>query len=32
MDDCALKHQGLTFAGVNAHHQNGRAEQRIRLL
>ena len=24
--DCAKKGQGLTFAGVNAHHQNGAAE------
>jgi hypothetical protein len=24
--------QGLSFCGVNAHHQNGRAEQRIRHL
>jgi hypothetical protein len=24
--------QGLTFAGVNAHHQNGKAERRIREL
>ena len=30
--DCTLKNQSLTFAGVNAHHQNGRAERRIRLL
>ena len=30
--DCNDKHQSLTFAGVNAHHQNGRAERRIRLL
>jgi len=28
--DCQAKGQGLTFAGVNAHHQNGRAEARIR--
>jgi hypothetical protein len=28
--DCRAKGQGLTFAGVNAHHQNGRAEARIR--
>ena len=32
LHDCALKQQGITFAGVNAHHQNGRAERRIRLL
>jgi hypothetical protein len=30
--DCRAKGQGLTFAGVNAHHQNGRAEARIRRL
>ena len=30
--DCANKSQTLTFAGVNAHHQNGRAERRIRFL
>lgn len=29
---CYDKRQGLTFAGVNAHHQNGMAERRIRLL
>jgi hypothetical protein len=27
--DCRAKGQGLTFTGVNAHHQNGRAEARI---
>jgi hypothetical protein len=27
--DCRAKGQGLTFAGVNAHHKNGRAEARI---
>ena len=32
LHNCALKQQGITFAGVNAHHQNGRAERRIRLL
>ena len=32
LHDCAQKQQGITFAGVNAHHQNGRAERRIRLL
>ena len=32
ISDCRLKHQGLTFAGVNAHYTNGRAERRIRLL
>ena len=30
--DCRSKHQGLTFAGVQAHHTNGKAERRIRLL
>lgn len=30
--DCTSKQQGLTFASVNAHHQNGRAENRIRQL
>ena len=30
--DCISKHQGLTFAGVGAHHQNGVAENKIRLL
>ena len=30
--DCIHKRQTLTFAGVNAHHQNGRAERRIGLL
>ena len=30
--DCLRQHQSITFAGVNAHHQNGRAERRIRLL
>ena len=29
---CQLKGQGLSFAGVNAHHQNGIAERRIRTL
>ena len=29
---CFLKGQGLSFAGVNAHHQNGKAERRIREL
>jgi hypothetical protein len=31
-DACLEKGQGLAFAGVNAHHQNGRAERRIREL
>jgi hypothetical protein len=30
VNDCKMKGQGLTFAGVNAHHQNGVAERRIR--
>ena len=29
---CRSKSQPLTFAGVNAHHQNGMAERRIREL
>jgi hypothetical protein len=29
-DDVMLKGQRLTFCGVGAHHQNGRAEKRIR--
>ncbi|HSN67058.1 MAG TPA: GAG-pre-integrase domain-containing protein [Fusibacter sp.] len=29
---CASERQTLTFAGVNAHHQNGIAERRIREL
>jgi hypothetical protein len=29
---CSESHQGLTFAGVDAHHQNERAEQRVRSL
>ncbi len=29
---CIVKHQGLSFAGVGAHHQNGVAENKIRLL
>ena len=32
VQDCIRKHQTLTFAGVNAHHQNGRAERRIGLV
>jgi hypothetical protein len=31
-DNCTERGQGLTFAGVNAHHQNGRAERRIKEL
>lgn len=29
---CMERGQGFSFAGVNAHHQNGRAERRIRTL
>ena len=29
---CSQKGQGLSFAGVNAHHSNGLAERRIRSL
>ena len=29
---CYLSGQDLTFSGVGAHHQNGMAERRIRLL
>ena len=32
VEECARANQGLTFAGVNAHHQNGKAEKRIRDL
>ena len=32
MADCLKKGQGMTFAGVDAHHQNGKAEARIRRL
>ena len=32
VNSCKEKQQGLTFAGVNAHHQNGYAERRIREL
>lgn len=32
MRDCITKQQAMTFAGVNAHHQNGMAERRIREL
>ena len=30
--DCVRKGQPLTFVGVNAHHQNGLAERRIREI
>ena len=29
---CNAKGQALTFAGVNSHHQNGTAEQKIKEL
>ena len=32
VNNCNHKQQRLTFAGVNAHHQNGIAERRIREL
>ena len=32
VDNCHQLQQGLTFAGVGAHHANGKAEQRIREL
>jgi len=32
VNSCQENKQGLSFAGVNAHHQNGRAEARIRRL
>jgi hypothetical protein len=32
VQSCQGKGQGLSFAGVNAHHQNGKAERRIREL
>lgn len=32
VDECRKMEQGLTFAGVNAHHSNGLAERRIRSL
>ena len=32
VDACKEKHQSLSFVGVNAHHQNGHAERRIREL
>ena len=30
--NCISKHQGLSFSGVGAHHQNGKAENKIRYL
>ena len=32
VEECRQRKQDLTFAGVNAHHQNGVAERRIREL
>ena len=32
VESCKNKQQGLSFSGVNAHHQNGYAEWRIREL
>ena len=32
MEACRKDQQGMSFAGVNAHHQNGHAERRIREL
>jgi hypothetical protein len=32
VNECKQKRQGLTFAGVNVHHQNGKAEVQIRYL
>ena len=32
VDECIKSGQGMTYAGVNAHHQNGIAERRIREL
>jgi len=32
VNDCKVKQQSLIFVGVSAHHNNGRAETRIRLL
>ena len=32
VEECRQQKQDLTFAGVNAHHQNGVAERRIREL
>jgi hypothetical protein len=32
MADVARKGQTISFCGVNAHFQNGKAERRIRLL
>ena len=32
VEECMKHQQGLTFAGFNAHHENGICERRIRLL
>ena len=32
INQCMKFHQGLTFSGVNYHHQNGIAESRMRSL
>ena len=32
IEECQRQNQNLTFAGVNAHHQNGIAKRRIREL
>ena len=29
INDAKHKNQGITYCGVNAHHQNGKAEKRI---
>ena len=29
VEDCVKHNQSLTFAGVNAHHENGMCERRI---
>jgi hypothetical protein len=31
-EECTSNRQGMSYAGVNSHHQNGRAERRIRSL
>lgn len=30
VDTCRIQEQGMSYAGVNAHHQNGMAERHIR--
>jgi hypothetical protein len=32
LDSCRDSHQGVTFAGVDSHHQNGRTERKIQSL